>query len=225
MTTLHNNLYQLLVPVLLLLPCSAAECRTLPHIAHITVASVFSVVFILVGGLFALADVTPNPVSQNWLATAHAGVEVKTWVFKTAIVLCANVLTGFLKLQVTPILIFATWIAYVHVRWVSVMVPATAATSAFAVPCLILDKSPIAAMQRQLKWYHPFHLGSEELHAVAWHALSLPCSSRTVELPSQLSACVNCVPMQLQDLLAALVNITSTRISANAHQPDASLSS
>jgi hypothetical protein len=122
--------------LLLLLPCSAAECRTLPHIAHLTVASVFSVVFILVGGLFALADVTPNPVSQNWLATAHAGVEVKTWVFKTAIVLCANVLTGFPKLQVTPILVFATWIAYVHVRWVSVMVTATAATSAFAVPCL-----------------------------------------------------------------------------------------
>jgi hypothetical protein len=83
------------------------------------VACIFGLVFIVISGLFALADVTPNPVSQNWLATAHSGVEVKTWVFKTLIVICANALTGFLKVHVTPILIFATWIAYVHVRWVS----------------------------------------------------------------------------------------------------------
>ncbi|WIA17635.1 hypothetical protein OEZ85_014441 [Tetradesmus obliquus] len=93
------------------------ECRHFPHIAQLTVACVFSFVFIAVAGLFALADVTPNPVSQNWLATAHAGVEVKTWVFKTLIVVCANALTGHWKGQVTPILIFATWIFYVHVRW------------------------------------------------------------------------------------------------------------
>ncbi|WIA37851.1 hypothetical protein OEZ86_014704 [Tetradesmus obliquus] len=93
------------------------ECRHFPHIAHLTVACVFSLVFVAVAGLFALADVTPNPVSQNWLATAHAGVEVKTWVFKTLIVVCANALTGHWKGQVTPILIFATWIFYVHVRW------------------------------------------------------------------------------------------------------------
>jgi lipopolysaccharide/colanic/teichoic acid biosynthesis glycosyltransferase len=98
---------------------AAAECRTFPHIAHLTVAIVFSLVFIAVAGLFALADVTPNPVSQNWLATAHATVEFKTWVFKTMIVICANALNGFLKLQVTPIMIFTAWIAYVHIRWVS----------------------------------------------------------------------------------------------------------
>jgi hypothetical protein len=98
---------------------AAADCHTFPHIANLAVATVFSLVFIAVAGLFALADVTPNPVSQNWLATAHATVEFKTWVFKTAIVICANVFTGFLKLQVTPIMIFAAWIAYVHIRWVS----------------------------------------------------------------------------------------------------------
>jgi hypothetical protein len=129
-----NNLLLYLLPVFVLTPtasaaaavaaavaaaAAAAACHTFPHIANMSIAIVFSVVFIAVGGLFALADVTPNPASQNWLATAHATVEFKTWVFKTLIVIFANVLTGFLKLQITPIMIFAAWIAYVHIRWVS----------------------------------------------------------------------------------------------------------
>lgn len=98
-----------------------AECLVMPHLAQLVIAAVFAVIYIAAGGLFALADVTPNPVSKNWLATAHSTVEVKAWALRTLIVLCASLLSGFYKVQTTPILIFAAWLAYVHIRWVSSM--------------------------------------------------------------------------------------------------------
>jgi hypothetical protein len=91
----------------------------MPHLALEVVAAVGCIIVIAVAGLLALADVTPNPVSQNWLATAHSGVEVKSWLFKTAIVVAANVLAGFGQLQCMLIMIAAGWTAYVHVRYVS----------------------------------------------------------------------------------------------------------
>lgn len=95
------------------------NCMEMPYQAQLAVAAVFTLIYIAVGGLFALADTSPNPVSQRFMATAHSAVEVEAWAFKTLIVLCINLLSGFWKLQAVPILIFATWLAYVYVRWVS----------------------------------------------------------------------------------------------------------
>lgn len=95
------------------------NCMEMPHLSQLAIAAAFSVTYIAVGGLFALADASPNPVSQRFMASAHSSVEVKAWAFKTIIVLCINLLSGFWKLQAVPILIFTTWMAYVYVRWVS----------------------------------------------------------------------------------------------------------
>ena len=97
------------------------HCLEMPHVAQLTVSVIFAALHIAVGGLFALADVSPNPVSQRFMATAHSEVEVKAWGFKTLIVLCINLLSGFWKLQAVPIMIFAFWLAYIYVRWVSLI--------------------------------------------------------------------------------------------------------
>jgi len=91
----------------------------MPHFALEVVGAAGAVLVIATGGLMSLGEVTPNPVSRNWLATAHSEVEVKTWVFKTAIVLSANILTGSAQIQSIVILIAAGWIVYVHIRYVS----------------------------------------------------------------------------------------------------------
>lgn len=91
----------------------------MPHLATLAISGVTAVVVIAVHGVLSLAEVTPNPISQNWLASAHSEVEVKTWVFKTAIVLSANILTGNNQVQAIIILLAAGWIVYVHIRYVS----------------------------------------------------------------------------------------------------------
>lgn len=95
------------------------SCLEMPYVAQLTASAIFAVLHIMIGGLFALADVSPNPVSQRYVATAHSEVEVKAWGFKTLIVLCINLLSGYWKLQAVPIMIFAFWMAYTYVRWVS----------------------------------------------------------------------------------------------------------
>lgn len=99
--------------------CRAADCMAMPHLATLAISGVTAVVVIAVHGILSLAEVTPNPVSQNWLASAHSEVEVKTWVFKTAIVLAANILAGNHQVQAIIILLAAGWIVYVHIRYVS----------------------------------------------------------------------------------------------------------
>lgn len=97
----------------------AADCMAMPHLATMAIAGVTAVMVIAAHGVLSLAEVTPNPVSQNWLASAHSEVEVKTWVFKTLIVLAANILVGHNQVQSIIILIPAGWIVYVHIRYVS----------------------------------------------------------------------------------------------------------
>jgi hypothetical protein len=48
----------------------------------------------LVALLFALSEASCNLGSHHPMAAGHAGVEVKAWLFKTVIVLAANLLTG-----------------------------------------------------------------------------------------------------------------------------------
>lgn len=91
----------------------------MPHLTLMVVSAVAALAVIAVSGLMSLAEVTPNPVSQNWLAAAHSEVEMKTWVFKTAIVIAANILVGHYQVQSIIILIAAGWIVYVHIRYVS----------------------------------------------------------------------------------------------------------
>jgi hypothetical protein len=91
----------------------------MPHLTLMVVSAVAALGVIAVSGLMSLAEVTPNPVSQNWLAAAHSEVEMKTWVFKTAIVIAANILVGHYQVQSIIILIAAGWIVYVNIRYVS----------------------------------------------------------------------------------------------------------
>lgn len=105
-----------------LLAARLADCMVMPHMVLMLVAAVAAVLAIAVSGLMSLAEVTPNPASQNWLAAAHSAVEVKTWAFKTAIVISANILVGNQQVQSILLLIAAGWIAYVHLRYVSVCV-------------------------------------------------------------------------------------------------------
>jgi hypothetical protein len=91
----------------------------MPHLVSMAVGGVGCILVVAVGGLMALGEVTPNPVSQNWLATAHSEVEVKAWLLKSAMVLCANMLAGYAEVQTVLVMIAAGWIAYVHVRYVS----------------------------------------------------------------------------------------------------------
>lgn len=91
----------------------------MPHLAVITISGATAVVFIAAHGILAIAELTPNPLSRKWLAVAHSEVELKTWVFKTAIVVAANILVGNGQVQSIIILIAAGWIVYVHIRYVS----------------------------------------------------------------------------------------------------------
>lgn len=91
----------------------------MPHVALMAISGVTALAIVAAHGILSLAEVTPNPLSQNWLASAHSEVEVKTWVFKTAIVLAANILAGHLQVQSIIILIAAAWIVYIHIRYVS----------------------------------------------------------------------------------------------------------
>jgi hypothetical protein len=96
----------------------------MPYLGTMVASAVFAVIFAAISGLFALADVTPNPVSQRWLAQADSSVEFKAWIFKTVIVLCANVLQGIHNVQSLLILIAAGWLAYTYLRWVRLHVVA-----------------------------------------------------------------------------------------------------
>lgn len=99
--------------------CCTADCMAMPHLAVIAISGVTAIVFIAAHGILAIAELTPNPLSKKWLAVAHSEVELKTWVFKTAIVVAANVLVGNGQVQSIIILIAAGWIVYVHIRYVS----------------------------------------------------------------------------------------------------------
>jgi hypothetical protein len=91
----------------------------MPHMALMGISGVTALAVIAAHGILSIAEVTPNPLSQNWLASAHSEVEVKSWVFKTVIVLAVNILVGHLQVQSIIILVAAGWIVYVHIRYVS----------------------------------------------------------------------------------------------------------
>lgn len=92
---------------------------TMPHLAVIAISAVTALGVIAAHGILSLAEVTPNPLSQNWLAAAHSEVEMKTWAFKTLIVIAANILVGNVQAQSIIMLICSGWIVYVHIRYVS----------------------------------------------------------------------------------------------------------
>lgn len=96
-----------------------AVCFSMPHITHGAVAAVMALLVIIMAGLISLGDATPNPVSQHWMCAAHSQVEQKAFLFKTVIVLSANLLSGHWQAQASIILVAAGWLAYVYVRWVS----------------------------------------------------------------------------------------------------------
>ena len=48
----------------------------MPHLAHLAVAVVLSIVFILITLMVTAADFELNPVSNRWLAAADSSVEV-----------------------------------------------------------------------------------------------------------------------------------------------------
>jgi hypothetical protein len=100
--------------------CSASSsvCGSTEHLIQLAVCGALALVHMAIGGALALGDVTPNPVSRHALATAHSSTPVKAWALRTLIVLSANLLTGFWKLQGCMMLIAVGWLTYVHVRWV-----------------------------------------------------------------------------------------------------------
>lgn len=82
------------------------------------IAALGTMMVAAVSGIMSLGEVTPNPTSQNWLAAAHSNVEFKSWLFKTVLVVSANVLAGLPQLQCALVMVAAGWLAYTHVRWV-----------------------------------------------------------------------------------------------------------
>jgi hypothetical protein len=95
----------------------SAECSADLGIPMV-ISSVTALLVFGMGFMVALADMSPNPASRRWLAQSHSGVEVKAFLLKTAMVLCANMFVGNWELLSGSVLIFTGWLPYVYLRWV-----------------------------------------------------------------------------------------------------------
>lgn len=84
--SMHNNTKLVLASPI---PCPTwscpsntcfAECKTMPHLAHMLVAVVLIIVFIIVSLTVTAADFELNPLSRRWLASSSSSVEVCCWM-------------------------------------------------------------------------------------------------------------------------------------------------
>ncbi|KAG2501688.1 hypothetical protein HYH03_000190 [Edaphochlamys debaryana] len=94
------------------------KCWSMPHIIHVAVSVLSIVVFIIMATCMVLSEMELNPLTRNYMAIAHTGVEGMGFGIKTIVTIASVMIATTTKWLSVVYLIFFLLLFYLYVKWV-----------------------------------------------------------------------------------------------------------